>query len=833
MVEGTEGSSTEPSGGEESAGLEGAVARWAEKGLAQYLEDADLVSELIDWLYEETKVNKALLRLAVKPLSTLVSVAVRRGGGWLSNAAKQRLERTLRSLPFYGELEQAIDKLVTRLDRELAAKKEVKEILAGRRPARDAEFASDLTLDLQTQVKALQALDKQSQQIADGFVRIEGLLKPQPLLHLRLLKESPETRFVYAAQKVPFFGRETELSDLVEFLYANDPFTWWIVVGGAGEGKSRLALELCLSHGMPWRVGFMPSQTDFKEWHRWQPERPTLLIADYASARPKELGDVVLSLCDRKDLDCPVRLLLFERDAEGPWWSEFSRAGTDRHAITAVRYQTPLALEPLDDDALWRIIDFLVREAGQPSPDQASTLAGLKAVDPSGRPLFAAFFADALANNREPRDWDRTALIKDVLQREDEKYWQPARVTEKDKNLLALATMTGGMELDRLPTIETGDLLPNTRELSPDRYRVLSGQPATDELAPLEPDILGELFVLEHLKPAHRLDQSRAETLRRAAWECSPLGMFQFLSRAAMDFPDHEVLRLLDRPATESEIQCERWAAVAVNLIFAYGAYGDAGYVEEARGLYDDLAGLAAGHLDEPALREQQAKGAVNLIVGYGKAGDVEAARGLYDNLAGLAAAQPDEPALSEIQANAAVNLIVGYVKAGDVEAARGLYDDLTGLAAAHPDEPALREIQAKGAVNLITGYGKAGDVEAARGLYDDLAGLAAAHPDELALREQQANGAFNLINVYDNAGDVEAARGLYDDLAGLAAAHPDELALRGIQALGALILMNSYRDSGDDGALKKLLKSINETPNLQTAVQALLDNQKPDGSEP
>ncbi len=56
---------------------------------------------------------------------------------------------------------------------------------------------------------------------------------------------------------------------------------------------------------------------------------------------------------------------------------------------------------------------------------------------------------------------------------------------------------------------------------------------------------------------------------------------------------------------------------------------------------------------------------------------------------------------------------------------------------------------------------------------------------------------------------------------------------MRGIQALGALILMNSYRDSGDDGALKKLLKSINETPNLQTAVQALLDNQKPDGSEP
>ena len=62
-----------------------------------------------------------------------------------------------------------------------------------------------------------------------------------------------------------------------------------------------------------------------------EPERPTLLIADYVLARPKELSAVVLSLCKRKDLDCPVQLLLLKREAEGPWWPDFSGTGTERH----------------------------------------------------------------------------------------------------------------------------------------------------------------------------------------------------------------------------------------------------------------------------------------------------------------------------------------------------------------------------------------------------------------------------------------------------------------------------------------------------------------------
>lgn len=56
------------------------IASLAQKGLDKYLADVDLVQHLIDWLHEELDLPKALLRLALKPVASLVKGAVREGG---------------------------------------------------------------------------------------------------------------------------------------------------------------------------------------------------------------------------------------------------------------------------------------------------------------------------------------------------------------------------------------------------------------------------------------------------------------------------------------------------------------------------------------------------------------------------------------------------------------------------------------------------------------------------------------------------------------------------------------------------------------------------------
>jgi len=123
-------------------------------------------------------------------------------------------------------------------------------------------------------------------------------------------------RFYYGARKVPFVGREQEMSRLGEFLDDQRPFVWWLVAGAGGFGKSRLALELCLRREPAWHTGFL------RDWNggelaEFQPERPTLLVIDYASARAEELGQVARRLFERgRQLSAPVRLLLLERDME-------------------------------------------------------------------------------------------------------------------------------------------------------------------------------------------------------------------------------------------------------------------------------------------------------------------------------------------------------------------------------------------------------------------------------------------------------------------------------------------------------------------------------------
>lgn len=62
---------------------------------------------------------------------------------------------------------------------------------------------------------------------------------------------------VTKVQAVPFVGREAELGALQGWLDGPDAVRVRCVTGGAGSGKTRLALELCaLAEATGWDVGF-------------------------------------------------------------------------------------------------------------------------------------------------------------------------------------------------------------------------------------------------------------------------------------------------------------------------------------------------------------------------------------------------------------------------------------------------------------------------------------------------------------------------------------------------------------------------------------------------
>jgi hypothetical protein len=755
------------------------VGELARNGIGELLKKTAWAKSLVEWLHEETGVSKWKLTITVKLLSFLVTKAAEKSGGGVAAYGGKLIGEAFGRTSTATRIAQAL----SRIDRTKAAQIELEAVIGGTIRPEDATRWKDLPLTERTQFVTL-----------DRLAKIQDQLNPQPHLHVALEPDTDENRFLFAARRMEFLGREQEMDALTRFLSAPGPFTWWTIGGPGGAGKSRLALELCLHAAGAWRIGFVRKIDEF-DWSQWRPAHPTVLIADYADQQAEEIGEVARILMERADaggLDMPVRLLLIVRDPEAAWKTRFLGWGTRQAVINRARHADAMLLRPLSDDDVWRIIlSFL--PADVPPPDRGETLSRLTEIDPARRPLFAAFAGDAIAHGRDLRGWDQRELVRNVLERE-EKLWESAGVTDADKNLLALATLTGGLSTEALAGLRDSLFPPAQSDgygregFEPERFRAMTGIAATETLSPLLPDILGELFVLEHLAAAYQGDDVRASTLRDLAWKLGPAGMFSFLSRTAADFPSHATLEPLGSPARGDELQRRAWAMAVVNMTHAYGAGGK---IDNAVRTVRDITTLSDAYPDDLFMREQRAAAAFNLVTAYGNAGRIEDAQEIYAELRALSEAYPGEAALRERWAEAALNLMTFYGNASRSQDALETFSDLRALSEAYPDEAALRERRAKAAFNLVTACGSAGHFDEARGVYLELRALSEAYPADVPVREQRGMAAVNLVSVYGNAGRVDNAQELYSELRTLSEAYPDEPAVREQRARAAVNLVS------------------------------------------
>lgn len=754
--------------------LEEALRHSFQAGVAEHLRQAAWADPLAEWLHRETGIRRVWLKLGVKLLATLTvrgaehatlragSLGVR-AAGWL-----------FRRIPGQQRLLAAF----MRLDRATLAEQEFERVLSGEIAPRDARLTAFLSRDRRVQFVTQSWLH----QIADAVHR-------QPFLDLTLHADVEANRFLYTARRTRLLGREDEIRRLEAFLDAPPVFRWWTVAGAGGVGKSRLALEWALRSSGRWRIGLLRTFEDF-DWAGWRPRGPTALIADYATEKAETLGSIAQTLHARAAqgaLAHPVRILLLVRDTEEAWTSRLYGTGTRRASLMESRYAEPLEIPPLNTGDLWSVLTSLVPDEA-PLPDRDATLAKLAEIDPQGRPLFALFAGDAIAHGREIRGWDQAALVRDVLEREKE-HWRAAGATEHDHNLLALTTLTAGLPtevlagLDRelFPAVDArGAAVP----FRPERFRAMSGYDARETLMPLLPDILGELFVLEHLAPRFAGDEERAATLRELAWRLGSAGIFSFLTRAAADFPAHESLRLLD-PPPQDEAWLSTWCIVVVNVASGYGVAGqaDAGFR-----IHDALHRVSVPASWAREYRMVRALTAGNLFVSQAVAGRFDRSVPIYEELRALSRDHPDEEILHEMTAKAARNLAFAYVVAERLREAEPVYGELRALSARHPLPEVLEHRMSIGA-NLVVAYDVAGETGAALALHAELREVARLHAGRPALREMFARAALRLVTTCADGGQVEDALACAQDLRRLAEEYPDDAAVVRYRAQAAATL--------------------------------------------
>jgi TPR repeat protein len=156
------------------------------------------------------------------------------------------------------------------------------------------------------------------------------------------------------AEVVPFRGREEVLADLASWCGTGDDFSARLIIGPGGQGKTRLAGELCRRMRRDGRIAGLVHDPAPEQVIRRLAEtsEPVLLVVDLAEGRSEVISSIV-DVAQRRSPNAPaIRLLLLARSA-GDWWDEL-RQKTRGQLSSAPCTALPL----LDDDKPGQLLAY-------------------------------------------------------------------------------------------------------------------------------------------------------------------------------------------------------------------------------------------------------------------------------------------------------------------------------------------------------------------------------------------------------------------------------------------------------------------------------------------
>lgn len=165
------------------------------------------------------------------------------------------------------------------------------------------------------------------------------------------------------------------------------------------------------------------------------------------------------------------------------------------------------------------------------------------AVDPEFRPLMVWLYIDHLSQGEDLRH--ARGLLESYIGLQRQRHWQPANVSEIDEINTALVTFCQGIST-QISETWTEDARTRAGAIDIEKHAIMLGlEQKAENLRPMEPDIVGELVVLDKLCGNNSFDMASASALVSDASRLNPNGLIGFLFRAAGDFPSHEAFRKL------------------------------------------------------------------------------------------------------------------------------------------------------------------------------------------------------------------------------------------------------------------------------------------------
>jgi len=163
------------------------------------------------------------------------------------------------------------------------------------------------------------------------------------------------------SRTMPLIGRGEEMARLESWALRDDLFGVRLITGAAGQGKSRLARELCEHMAVEdWQVLEVGRARPVADVLSRLDQRPSLLVVDYAETQVDKIAELVEAVAD-VELFAAVRLLLLARGV-GEWWTQL----VSRSAIVEELLATSgtLTLSSLAEDREASVAIYRAARAG-------------------------------------------------------------------------------------------------------------------------------------------------------------------------------------------------------------------------------------------------------------------------------------------------------------------------------------------------------------------------------------------------------------------------------------------------------------------------------------
>ena len=617
-------------------------------------------------------------------------------------------------------------------------------------------------------------------------------------------------------------GRDQEKGDLWDWINSDRRVSARAVIGSAGAGKTRLAIDTLdrVTRDLPdWRAGFLSRKAlerfvgqydaadlDWKE--------PGLIVVDYAGASVTELRGWLEELVDVAEREGPkLRLLLLERRIEG-WYDSLTPSGYGQSAVEALLAE-PMRLAALENVDRRKVLTSTfaachkhlgAAETAVPREGD-SPLFDARLADPTwSDPLFLMMAAVVSVVDQGPPlpqalALSRPRLAKRFAERERGRLERLAG-GELDSSehkaakkllihLAAYATLCAGLTeaQARDAAKAEAEILQLTPPGGPgvlaDTLR-LAYEDDAGRIGAIGLDAIGEAFVLLTLRDLAR-DRAAAEAFVLRAAQTAPHAVPRTLIRAFQNFA------IIPPLASESELTAdEKERLDDQRLLLALWKS------LIAKGISDDPTMLAAIQAELPEqttlLRTERVE-VLEALLGRVRVGGDDV-----------------KPLRARLLNNYSVFLIAVGDREGALKAIREAVALRRELTAEQPE--AFRPNLATSLNNLANRLSEVGDregaLEAIREAVKLYRELTAAQPE--AFRPNLATSLNNLSNLLSAVGDREGALGAIREAVGLyrelTAVQPE--AFRPDLAMSLNNLSTELSAVGDrEGALKAIREAV------------------------